>query len=609
MTYFIVAPSLRLRRRDWTISAAIFCLGYAVLSAGMAAAQVVNPTRLAPTVQPSQGEGVGVSVQAADGELRAPANADKIFLTVRGVKVDGAFPELAEQTAALIGEIQGRRVSLAKIYEFATALHLAYLNAGYLLARVTIPQQNIRGDAIIRIVVIDGFFEDIDLSAVPERARDLVRARLEPLIGKRHVTQAELQRGVLLIGDIAGVTGGSTIRAGSAGGTILVIQATEKLVSAVTATTNRLPKELGTWAFTQAVDVNNALGWGEQFSANVSSSPDNRFFDGTSRFMSYGGSVLVPIGSDGLRAEAGYVSVRQRPTHVFGTFPIDQEFAGERLASRYERAYVQAIYPIILTLEQTLRVQGIYNHTTSVFRQGPFPSAVLLPGDQLPVGLVSDLFNDRYDAVRLAGDWTRQFPWAWGGSATTTAIYSHGLGGRTVWDSLLVPPLSRPGASPKFNKFYVSAEISQPLPEGFQVSLVARAQTSFGAPLMLSEQLSLDGANAVSGFAAGTLNVDRGVTVRSELSYPWTVQNGVAVPYIFGAWGRGLHEWWPYIGALKTIEAESLGGGLRTNTSVAGELTGLPLSESFNVEFAKDFTNIPFKRSGYRTNFGFAVRF
>ena len=142
------------------------------------------------------------------------------------------------------------------------------------------------------------------------------------------------------------------------------------------------------------------------------------------------------------------------------------------------------------------------------------------------------------------------------------------------------------------------------------MSLIARAQTSFGAPLMLPEQLSLDGGNAwISGFAAGTLNVDRGVVVRSELSRPfkpelWFLQNGVAAPYIFGAWGRGVREW-PFIREIKTIEAESVGGGLRINTAI----TGLPFQEVISVEFAKSFSNIPYLRSGYRTNFSFALAF
>ena len=601
---FIQPPSVRLARRGWRILAALFCLGCGALSGGMAAAEVVNPATLEPTPRLRQ-PGAGVRVGGAQPEkdsLLAPANADKMFITIRSVNVDGAFPELEEQTAALIGEIQGRRVSLAKVYEFARALREAYSKAGYWLALITIPPQNFQSGAI-RIVVIDGFIEDLDLSTVPERARDLVRARLEPLVGERHLTLAEFQRRIILISDIAGVTGRSAIKKVSTGGWILTIDVTEKLVSAVTAVSNRLPWQVGTWQFSQTASVNNALGLGEQFYATASSSSDfDRFFDGTSRFMSYGAGGVVPIGIDGLRLGAGYVTVRQLPTPTPwpGTLPI-------AVAGLYERAYVQVSYPLILTLEQSLRVQATYDYTTNILRQRAGS-----PGFVPPIGFGFDLYRDRYSTFGFTTEWAFLFPWAWGGSATNTASYSHGLGGRTADNPLVVngTSLSRPGASPGYNKFWAETRIYQPLPEGFQVSLIARAQTSFGAPLMLPEQLSLDGGNAwLSGFAAGTLNVDRGVVVRSELSRPfnpelWFLQNGVAAPYIFGAWGRGVREW-PFIREIKSIEAQSVGGGLRINTAI----TGLPFQEVISVEFAKSFSNIPYWRSGYRTNFSFALAF
>ena len=317
MPDFIPPPSVRLARRGWRILAAIFCLGCGVLSGGMAAAEVVDPATLEPTPRLRR-PGAGVRVEAPNLErsLLAPANADKTFITIRSVNVDGAFPELEEQTAALIGEIQGQRVSLAKVYEYARALRDAYWKAGYWLALITIPPQNFQSGAI-KIVVIDAFIEDIDLSTVPERARDLVRARLEPLVGKRHLTLAEFERRIILVGDIAGVTGRSAIKKVSTDGWILTIDVTEKLVSAVTSVSNRLPWQVGTWQFFPTGSVNNVFGLGEQFYGTASSSSDfDRFFDGSSRFMSYGAGGVVPIGIDGLRWARGKsrcASSRGRP--------------------------------------------------------------------------------------------------------------------------------------------------------------------------------------------------------------------------------------------------------------------------------------------------------
>ena len=96
------------------------------------------------------------------------------------------------------------------------------------------------------------------------------------------------------------------------------------------------------------------------------------------------------------------------------------------------------------------------------------------------------------------------------------------------------------------------------------------------------------------------------LAVQPEL---WFLQNGVAAPYIFGAWGRGVHEWpfvqitVPLVRENKTIEAGSVGGGLRIDTAI----TGLPFQEVISVECAKSYSNIPYLRSGYRTNFSLAL--
>ena len=102
-------------------------------------------------------------------------------------------------------EAPGQAASLAEIYEAARELQKAYSSA-YPLARITVSPHDVRGGDV-RITVTDGHIEKLDLSGVPERVRDLVRARLEQLVGKSHLTAEEFQRRTILIGTLAGVTG------------------------------------------------------------------------------------------------------------------------------------------------------------------------------------------------------------------------------------------------------------------------------------------------------------------------------------------------------------------------------------------------------------------
>jgi len=79
--------------------------------------------------------------------------------------------------------------------------------------------------------------------------------------------------------------------------------------------------------------------------------------------------------------------------------------------------------------------------------------------------------------------------------------FSHGI---AVRDGTAAVPLSQLGLSPVFNKLNAIVALRQPLPAAFEIDLTGRARTSFGEPLILAEQFSLDRPDAPSNFAAGT---------------------------------------------------------------------------------------------------------
>ncbi len=579
--------------------------GVAVLTLSAAPALAASQAGATGAVyQPEQlplgvgGSSAGPSFEGA--AVGAPKDAAKRFAQIRRVQLEGAFPEFQAQTAALIAKIEGRRVSLADAYQFAGEVQRIYASAGYALVSVTLePKTFAQGE--IRLVVTDGFIESLDLSAVPERSRALVASRLNALIGRRHVRIAEIQRHILLLGELFGIAGSSSSRPGSQrGGTILVIAVAETPVTAIAAVSNILPKNYGSVLFSKGVNVNNAFGLGENIHADVSSSEDlDRVLDGTAKFEFFGIGGTLPIGVDGFDLAAAYSQVRSRPTPLPNTFigaPGDEFVAGD-----VQRASLRANYPLLLTVDNVVRVQLGFDYVTNSLGVGP--QAVLGGSGQPTFGL----YRDQYEDIRLAGEWAVNFPWSWGGKAVSTVFYTHGLGGRTG-EGIDVEPLSRPGASPDFNKLKAEVHVNQPLPEAFQLALIGRAQTGFGSPLMMTEQLSLDGVDAVSGFGAGELYVDRGAMGRAELQHPFNVTLGGAAgtltPYLFGAGGGGVHEQ-PEVGESRNVRAVSYGGGVRAN----GNFTGWPFEETLNFELARIYSNTPYANDGYSATFSYVMKY
>jgi hemolysin activation/secretion protein/opacity protein-like surface antigen len=580
------------------VSAAALALALGWLGAGTAAAQSVNPETVAPPPRIRPVPTPAPSIPVFGEEIKTPPNGEKVVGVIRRVRIQGAFPELASESSELASKIEGRRVTLAEVYDFARALQEAYAKK-YPLARVVVPSEPVaNGD--VRVTIIDGYIEKIDLAKAPERERQLALSRLEPLVGQRHLGKAEFERRLLLLGDIAGLNGSGAVAKGSSPSAgVLVVQASDKLIATSTAVDNLLPSNLGTWRFSSQATVNNALGWGEQITGNFSSSRDfNQIGDGRAQFLYYGGTVSLPIGTDGLVVTGNYANVRQMPQNSPGVFSTDIE----RAASRFDRFSIRAAYPLFLTIQHQIRVMAGYDYIENRQNVTPFPLGVVLPGP----GPVFDSYRDRYSAFRLQGEWAWAFPWEWGGNANTLVFYGNGLGGRTAFDGPIAgSALSRPGSGPTFNKVKLEERIVQPLPGGFQANLTAKVQENFGAPLPLTEQLSIDGLDGLSGFASGTVNVDRGGVVRGELARPFNFQflniNTNLSPYVFDAWGGGVRDW-PFISENKGVRATSFGAGLRANTGI----TSIPMAEYMAVEFARDVSNIPYRSKNYRVNFIFS---
>ena len=148
-----------------------FAAGILVVHPFAAGAQVVvAPSQVTPqNLRPAPPIVPGGLTVSGTETLQAPAGANRVNVVVRRLAIEGGFREVENETHALAQPIEGQRVTVARIYEFANALEQAYARAGYVLVRVTVPPQKLidRGD--VRIIVVDGVIEKVQVDNVPER--------------------------------------------------------------------------------------------------------------------------------------------------------------------------------------------------------------------------------------------------------------------------------------------------------------------------------------------------------------------------------------------------------------------------------------------------------
>ncbi len=507
------------------------CALFSVASLDGAWAQSVNLSNLTPPGADRAALGTSKpTLMPGEARLQTPKGAEKEFVVVFRVSVTDGFPELEQKTQALIGEIEGKRLSVARIYEFARAVHQAYQGAGYPLVQVDLEPERLH-DGVVSLEVIDGFIERIDVSKAPMDVRQLLLERLRPLLGLRHATLDEIQRRIILGGLLPGLTFNFTRKPGTRrGGEVLELVATEKVIQGASTVDNRLSKYLGAWEFWKSVRVNNVLGFGEQFFGSVASSPDiGEVWNGNAKFQFFGGGVSIPIGPQGLNATAGYLQVRTRQTPVPYAFNWPYP-ANERAPQLFERAYARLSYPFILTLRQELWLQGAYEHIDQRGRLNPDPAALLWPD------VASfDVARDRYDALRLHADWGFFLPSPSDAKAMVTGEFSKGVDGRFP-DSPYFGgvPLTRPYASPLFSRLSAFARLFQSLPEDFQLALFLRGQTNFGysLPQSLTQKTTIARA---AGLRSGSTRERRR----------------------FAAWSRGFPSLWRGVGCARTMRTFS----------------------------------------------------
>jgi hemolysin activation/secretion protein len=477
-------------------------------------------------------------------------------------------------------------VKVADIFAAANAIEQAYAAQGYVLVRVAIPPQKLRNGGTLRLVVIDGYVEGIDLKGIPEKQRAIVQARLASLIGRRHVTISEIERRLILASDIPGLALSSTITRGTApGGTLLVLEATQNAFVGTLGIDNRLPHSLGTTEFTGSFALNSLLGYGEQvYGAAATGYSLGEVWNATTPFRLLGVGAVLPIGVDGLKINPEYTNSVTRPAPT----PLAPADVGY-----YQRFALRASYPLILSRAQALTFQATYEWAQEHLS---------------PIGFATDLYDDQYNVARLQLEDHLRLPY---GQLATTLVFSQGLGGRDETQAVLTGvPLSQQGAFPTFSKLGLDAIWTQPLLYDLQGALIGQAQTSFGHPLFIAEQFSLDGPEAASAYPLGTFSVDEGATLRGEIQRPypvgWAQGQATIAPYIFGAASQG---WIDEPTAVEPghINAESFGVGLRIGADAATPI--LPLGATFSIELSRGFSNVAGEGQVYRANVAFAVRF
>jgi hemolysin activation/secretion protein len=188
---------------------------------------------------------------------------------VDAVRVEGVTVYDPASLSPLYADLVGATVSRTRLDAVIEALQTKYRTDGYILTVVRGEIQMVNGRAVFVLRAIEGYISEVKLDGDIGPAGTLVYAFLEHLTWIRPVNNADLERYLLLVQDIPGVSARAILRRVSAepGAVQLVAQLSRKAVSAYAQYDNLASNVAGPNELLLSGATNSFTSLGEQFQA------------------------------------------------------------------------------------------------------------------------------------------------------------------------------------------------------------------------------------------------------------------------------------------------------------------------------------------------------
>lgn len=188
-----------------------------------------------------------------------------------------------------------------------------------------------------------------------QRAR--VEATLARLVNRPDVTLGEIERGVLLAGDLPGLRLRSTLAPASrVGATVLVLDGLHRPVTGQLSLDNSLSDSLGRYGGGLGFTFNSAFGQGETIYLRAGGYPNTTkgrsILDPDPRNRLLAAGIVLPLDDDGLTLTAEAVESRASPRHA-------RYLPG--FGSRFRRLSARLRYPFVRSRATNIALTAVFD--------------------------------------------------------------------------------------------------------------------------------------------------------------------------------------------------------------------------------------------------------
>lgn len=230
---------------------------------------------------------------------QAPEGAETIRFDLQTLQIDGVTTYKAEDIDPLYRDKLGKNVSLADIYAIAGALTTKYRNDGFVLTQVVVPPQTIE-TGTVRLQVVEGFIDQVAVQGVDkETEADLIQRLAGHLQGGGAMNVKDLERNLLLINDLPGVTARSVLSPSktTTGAADLTVIVERDKVEAAIGFDNFGSRFLGEYEGQASAAINSFLGYNDRIAAQFVMAGDQK--DEVDELLFGSLSYEIPVWSEG----------------------------------------------------------------------------------------------------------------------------------------------------------------------------------------------------------------------------------------------------------------------------------------------------------------------
>lgn len=502
------------------------------------------------------------------GGAEAPKYLADETIEFNGLTLDGVTAYPAGAFTDLYAAERGTEITFGRLYAFARAVQARYHADGYLLSFAYIPPQEV-SDGIYKVAVVEGFVDRVVVEDASSRLARTIKRVLAPVTREKPLNMATLERALLLVNDLAGVTATGVLRPSKdkRGGSELFVKAVRKLLRGSLVLDNRGSKFAGRKRLKADAAVQSLLGLGESLSASATVTPAE-----SRELRSIDVVYSQPLGSDGLlfSAAGGYSA-------AIPGFTLDVQDV--QTISRH--LDLDLSYPIVRTRTLNFSIGAGFTMTSN----------------SVDLGEGTAFSRDRIRAARASMVLSES-----GFLGGATAVRFDVMQGLPVLDptdpdrisnihptpSFAQP--SRADAKTSFTKFGLSLNRVQHLVEGWTAVITASGQASL-SPLVASEEFAVGGGAFGRAYDDGEIIGDEGMALAVEVGRDFGINEFVV---------RTLHPYGFYdVGVIWDKKSASSAGKRDTLASAGfGLRASLERGVSMGLELAYPLTRVPATADG-----------